>query len=359
MISRLRDILYFDLEKAASLVSQVEGGLAKTRTESEEATSDVRNIRKYDLMKVFNSEFGGIETAKRTSLETKVLHHDLLMRLEDSLFAMNFAADVNEIGSRETLEETHQYVTNAPYLRGRGWCAIEDFDRIYEITKHFNHLIEFVRRSGAESQAGKNIVKEKVKLLDLLGKSNTKEFKDAQAQLREIDRVVKKELDYSKLPEELFQGIRLWIDTLARHRLNLRIVPFEQHPELQLIANLKRECFVDDDIEHILFGYGTQPNIQLSVFGLVTSVPDKDEDSAFNIYANDSQPISERDPAEGEETDRERVATVERAFRALFPAIRGMEKFTSFHHYPRIVVHPIAVYRDLVVRSEKNERARV
>ena len=33
MTSELRDILYFDFEKAASLISQTEGGLARERTE--------------------------------------------------------------------------------------------------------------------------------------------------------------------------------------------------------------------------------------------------------------------------------------------------------------------------------------
>ena len=61
-IKRLRDILYFDLDKAASLISQIEGGLAQSRTEGQEATSDSRNVRKYDLMRVFNAEFGGIES---------------------------------------------------------------------------------------------------------------------------------------------------------------------------------------------------------------------------------------------------------------------------------------------------------
>jgi hypothetical protein len=31
---RLRDILYFDLDKATSLISQIDGGLAQSRTEA-------------------------------------------------------------------------------------------------------------------------------------------------------------------------------------------------------------------------------------------------------------------------------------------------------------------------------------
>jgi len=48
MTKSLRDILYFDFEKAASLISQIEGGIARSRTEGSEALSDNRNVRKYD-----------------------------------------------------------------------------------------------------------------------------------------------------------------------------------------------------------------------------------------------------------------------------------------------------------------------
>lgn len=353
MTQRLRDILYFDLDKAASLISQIEGGLAESRTEGKELATNTRNVRKYDLLKVFRAEFGDVETTKRTLLETRVLHHDLLMRLEDALFSTGFASDVNDLMPTLSLEETHLRSIAAPYLRARGWCAIEDFDRIYEITKHFNKLLTFVQRSGAEQAANREALIERVKDLDLKNKVNTKELGEARAQLKAVDQQIKKELEWSRLPDELFEGIRQWIDTLARHRLNLRVVPFEEYPDLQLIANLKRGCFVDDDLEHLLFGYGAQPNIQLTVFGLITSVPRKDGDPCFSIYADAASADSIKDAGSGK-SDRERIETFERAFRALFPAIQGMEVFTSFHHYPRIVLHPIAVYRDLAAPIGNN-----
>jgi hypothetical protein len=123
MTQRLRDILYFDLDKATSLISQVEGGLAQSRTEGAEAVTDDRNIRRYDLLKVFRAEFGGIESVKKTVLETKVLHHDLLMRLEDTLFAAGFAIDVNSVVAKASLQETREQFSSATYLRAKGWCA--------------------------------------------------------------------------------------------------------------------------------------------------------------------------------------------------------------------------------------------
>lgn len=347
----LRDILYFDFEKAASLISQVEDGLAKERTEHEETNTDQRNIRKYDLLKVFKAEFGGIEAEKRSTMETKILHHDLLARLENYLFDSKFALDVNEVGALNSLDETRKQFDSSPYLRAEGWCAIEDFDRVYEITHKFNDILEFVKRSELESHTDKEAINLRLKNLDLDGKSNTKEFKELNTRKKDIERIVKKTIDWERLPPELFEGIRNWIDTLARHRLNIRLIPFEQYREFQVIANLKRNCFVDEDLDHLLSGYGTQPNIRLSVFGLVTSLPIRNGEAEFNIYEGDDEDSN----SSNEGSEQENIASVERAFRALFPAIRGMEKFTSFHHYPRIVIHPIAVYRTIRGIGHKNE----
>lgn len=341
MSIELRDILYFDFEKAASLISQVDEGLSKERTEHDEKTEEQRNIRRYDLLKIFKAEFGGISEDKRSTIETKILHHDLLGRLEDFLFQSGFAVDVNQIGEKDNLRDTRNQFESSPYLRAEGWCAIEDFDRVYEITHKFNDILDFVKRSELENLTDKDKVLSRLKELDLAGESNSREFKELSTRRKNIDKEVKKAIDWERLPSELFQGIRDWIDTLARHRLNIRLIPFEKYREFQVIANLKRNCFVDEDLDHLLFGYGTQPNIRLSVFGLVTSVPSQHDNDTFDVYEEDDADI---DAAEPENDD---VANVERAFRALFPAIRGMEKFTSFHHYPRLVVHPIAVYRNI------------
>ena len=80
----------------------------------------------------------------------------------------------------------------------------------------------------------------------------------------------------------------------------------------------------------------------------MTSVPPKDETTLFDMY----EAYVDKEEVDGETE----VETIERAFRAIFPALRNMEKFTSFHRYPRIVVHPIAVYRN--IQSEYNNASK-
>ena len=51
-MSEIRDLIYFDFGRAASLLSQIEGGLLQETQVGAESAKNERNIRKYDL-KIF------------------------------------------------------------------------------------------------------------------------------------------------------------------------------------------------------------------------------------------------------------------------------------------------------------------
>ena len=53
----LLGLLYFDFEKAASLLSQIEGGLPETVSETKENSDTQRNLRTYELLKLFKQRF--------------------------------------------------------------------------------------------------------------------------------------------------------------------------------------------------------------------------------------------------------------------------------------------------------------
>ena len=137
----------------------------------------------------------------------------------------------------------------------------------------------------------------------------------------------------SKIDQWLLDGIQLWINTFMATRINFRIYPFESCPSFQVLCNLKRECFVDQDLEHLLYGYGSRPSVPLSVFGLITALPPKD-----GVLFD---PLKEFETAGALP---ERVA-FEKAFRAMFGAMDELEAFVRFFRYPNVTVHPIAVYR--------------
>ncbi len=68
MFSQLRDLIYFDFNKAASLFSQVEGGLLKEMQESSEAGRSKKVAGGLDL-KVIKSELSG-DAQEKTSILT-------------------------------------------------------------------------------------------------------------------------------------------------------------------------------------------------------------------------------------------------------------------------------------------------
>jgi hypothetical protein len=148
---------------------------------------------------------------------------------------------------------------------------------------------------------------------------------------RQVQELLKPQLNI--IDDWLVQGMRLFINTFMSTRINFRIYPFSACPGFQVLCNLKRDCFVDSDLEHLLYGYGNRPNVPLAVFGLITSLPPK-ESTAFN-------PMQEfaDDPELG------KSAAFEQGFRGVFAGMEGMEAIVRFSRYPNVTVHPIAVYR--------------
>ena len=93
-MTAIRDLIYFDFDKAASLLSQIEGGLPQETQNSNESSKDERNIRKYDIP-FFKPEFGGVSAEKQFQIQTRILHHDLIGKIETHLLDGNAGIDIN------------------------------------------------------------------------------------------------------------------------------------------------------------------------------------------------------------------------------------------------------------------------
>ena len=78
------------------------------------------------------------------------------------------------------------------------------------------------------------------------------------------------------------------------------------------------------------------------MIGVITSVPDN-EDQSF-------EPLKEFDKMKLEDYE-----SVENGFRGLFGGFGGFESMVRTNRYPRVLVHPILVYRE----SSANEELKV
>ena len=132
------------------------------------------------------------------------------------------------------------------------------------------------------------------------------------------------------------EGIKLFIQSIMSSGISLRLYPFEEIPDLQIVANLKRDCFVEQDLDHILFTYTSQPNVKLTVLGLITSMPEIEGHPFFT----DLQPGDQlQDP----------LHQLSTAFQQIFDAIMAVEEFGRLTWYPSISIYPLALYRNIRV----------
>lgn len=340
----VRDLIYFDIDKASSLLSQFEGGLPGETQEKSEAKQDERNVRKYDIP-LFKPEFGGITTDTQSQMQTRVLHHDLIQRLEHHLFSANEGLEINQAFQEvpDDIAAIHEKVAASTYLKVTGWAILEDFERLKTMAAKFNQLVEFIGRC---SMMGLEQNEEYVKLMSDLDDARKKAAKEKNrnkkaTQLQQLKKLegqvqaaVQEQIGGEKLDDWLLEGIGFFIDFFMPGRILLTVYPFESHIDFHVLSNLKRECFVDGDLNTVLQAYGNRPNRQLSVLGLVTSVP-PDGDHPFDPFSGDDDDNVPDDRA------------VENGFRNMFRQMDELYKFINYSRYPNITVHPLAVFREL------------
>jgi hypothetical protein len=343
---QLRDLLYFDFDKAASLYSQIEGGLPQEVKVGSESSSDKRNVRRYDL-KLFQPEFGGVQTEQTSRLESRILHHDLLAKVEEYLIDQGSLSDLNSdlFADKVDAEHIHQRLTQVAYIRAEGWAVFEDYQRMKEIATNFNAIAEFIGRCSMSTLEKTEEYQNLQRQIDE-ARTRAKEEKDGNKRARSLSAVETQEKKFRALIAEstglrpidewLLEGIRLFTDTFMPNRIIFRVYPFELVPEFQILSNLKQQCFLDSDLDNVVFTYGNRPTLKLTVFGLITSLPAK-EDQRFD-------PMSE---FRGVDQQRSDEIGFEQGFRNMFGAFEGFDRFVRYSRYPNVTVYPLAVYRKI------------
>jgi hypothetical protein len=343
-VSEVRDFLYLDMEKITSLYSQLTGGLVHQFEASSHSQNDNKNLRNYDF-KIFKHEAGGTAINSESLKETWVSHHDLFNRLEEELFNAGFAVDLSyDITPKDIEAGTAASIfQNTLCVKAEGWPVLEDYERIKRIASNFNDIAGIINQSiittfkqSPEMDELEQQLKEKEQeiasikdnKLRLQQSKQLKELKDALETMIEAKKV-------GAVDEWIIDGVKKWVATFLPGIFNLRLYPYESLPEFHILSNLKRECFLDKDIEAIHYLYGSKPTLKFGMLGIVTSVPTNDN--------NGFDPMSEfagLAPEEGKER-----LVVENAFRSLFRGFDGFEDMIRTCRYPRIMVYPIAVYR--------------
>lgn len=332
----VRDLIYLDFGKVASLASQLDKGLLKEIHDSQSGTNEIEggiNIQ------VANVRRGRSDSTSQ--LVIRSIHHDLLTRVEERLVVEGLAVDLNACFDNQSanIAEIHRILKAKPYVRVEGTSRFHDYQRMKDYMSGFNKIFEFMEESAKDTvrkQLEMAIDLEYAKL-DQISDRNQKKKGERELERRtknlakEIDKLVADQVS-EKFPEWQVEGIKDIIDLLMPMRNNLLIRPFDDLADFIVMSNLKRDFLVDTDLDHVLFAYGSQPQVPLTVFGLVTSIANNED-----VVEWTSEGASHRNSA-GE------VQKFEQAFHSVFDATSQIEKFGLFAYYPRVTVYPLAVY---------------
>lgn len=366
--TKLRDLIYFDINKAASIFSQLEMGLltevTSTKKDLMESNNDIirkqHDIQRESKKVVLSSESETTTIEKSSILESRTLHHYLLTRVEELLSKEELIIDINTQLNNEHLKNCSQpldliraSIGEIAYIRAEGLAIIEDYERIQKIAPKFNDIMQPIKNSIKQGILATDEFKEEFKKIEdirsqISDPSKKNQQKIINNQVKELENQLDKKVEAlianslsSSIPQWIIDAIELYIDTFMKGRINIRIYPFDSFPHFQVIANLKRDCLLDSDVENLLFAYGTQTNLKLTIIGLITSIPPR-----VNNFFN---PMDEFNYNFADKTEHARAW--EKAFRGLFMGFQEIEKFMKFVNYPSVVIYPIAIYR--TIRSSK------
>ena len=336
---RIRDLIYFDANKASSIWSQINQGLNESVTTTihqESGTTFGGKIGAQGL----GAEGKRSSSEKGSTTEKLIPHHELLAQLEEALESGKLVTDANGLlKSGLDVSSVRESAANMPYVRATGKIIFEDYPRLKALAEDFHQISGFLNRCGLHDVKLSQKAESELKKIESL-------FIDLKYSVDEKDRAkTRKKIAASQKALEaeesdlepaistwLVQGITDWIERFAPHRRLVRMNAVCGEETLQFVGSLKLECFVDQDLDHVLFAYGERPAEDVSIFGLVTNIP---------------LPPKRQEEEIEDESDDDEDATMSSAFETIFESMSGVYQTMNPVYFPRMALHPIALYRDI------------
>jgi hypothetical protein len=339
----LYDFIYVDLDEVISLYSQITGGVVEALERSAESSRSADNKRNYDF-KVFKHDAGGTEINKTSSKEIVKPHHALLKELENVMADEGYLADLSELGTQSLRNPAFRSNLKETFcIKVTGRAVIEDYERMKGIGKVFPEIVKLINKSAESSAMSSPAYLELREHLEEAEKS-LKQLKDRNTRAAEDQKVRAAKIELAKLlatatnikvvDQWVLDGMETWIDAFLPGIVNLRVYPSVERPDEHVFGHLKKDCFEDVDVSSLHFTYGSFPTEELSRVGIVTSVPNEDGEQF--------KPLEEL-----EREDLRDHESVERCFRGLFRGFDGLEQMIRTCQFPRVLVHPLVVYRSV------------
>jgi hypothetical protein len=230
-------------------------------------------------------------------------------------------------------------ISNSLCIKCKGRIVIEDYTRFKSIANDYPDIIKFINKSIEENlKQTKEYQKalDEINQIDTSSKDRNQKAKKDYAKRnfkKKIEKEVKEAAQIDSIDEWILDGLQTWIDTFLPGIINVRLYPNTNQNDEHIFGNLNDEGFTISDKTAFHFTYGSFPTEEFTLLGIVTSVPNKSSED-FNPLAEFNKESL---------TDKE---SVENGFRGVFRGFDGMEEIIRTIRYPRVLVHPLLLYRE-------------
>lgn len=299
-IFKIRDFIYLDIERLKSIIAQVEQGLVDQLNEVKGNIKEAATNVEGSLFGFVKGVGGGKFVWQNQATETKSLHDYIYNKVESSLIENDVLIILPGKHKNLSNNELRELFTDSSFILTNGKVNINDFTQMRMMLDRFNDMGKFIAQCNVMSSVPDNTSKH----------------------LRKD--ILKKATDEMTMDKSMIDGFKLIFDIFYKERIVIKMIPFDNCPDFRLVGNLNKQ-YLRDDIESIIYKYGTAPVANWTIFGQIASIPPKDRREA-EINMSGSE--------------------IEVALHKMFNAFRGVEAIAQSVDYPEIAITPIAIYRE-------------
>lgn len=249
-MKKIREFIYLDIEKVKSILSQIEEGLLIEESKSSEKSLEIDgNVGTNVLLDlILKGEVGAEVLFSNKKDETKVLHDYIYNLLESELIKNNTVVKVHDNNKRDS--KLPSEINENSYVLLKGKIKIEDYNFMRNTIENFNDLT--VAFQIATSGKTKGHYDEK-----------WDDFKEVLLNKNEL------------FNDAYVESLSKIIKQFYNNRLMIKCMPFEKNVLLNFVGLLKNE-HLKEDIEDILFKYGSSPSMDWYIFGKISAISSKD-----------------------------------------------------------------------------------
>lgn len=298
----LRDFIYLDTDRLKSIIAQFEGGIATSATEGKITTKQLEAEIKGNLIAVVNAKGGASYLWQNENKETKSLHDYIYNKVEEILVSNELLTKIPEDITSEDVSSglAKDMISPTSFILIKGKVNINDYKKMKNIIEKFNELGKFIGRC---SIMGKD-------MSDFTKKQQQDALVEAQNSM--------------KIDDWLLKGIDLFIETFYKDRLVIKLAPFDDSLQFHFAGDLNK-AYLREEIDSIIYKYGTAPQEEWTIFAQVASIPKENNEGRVNIVGGSELEIGMSD---------------------IFNSLREVEYMAQQILFPEIAITPIAVYRE-------------